>query len=143
MATKKCPHCGTENSTDSAFCTTCGQSLNAPAAPAAPAYTPAPSAPYTPEERTITGFHRGYANTLKVVTYIFTIGFPLITFLALCFASEGDGGVMVASLFACGIMAFVLWLTWSFTAKLFDLVSKIAMLNAQLVQEVRELKKKN
>lgn len=162
MEPKKCPHCGAENDQYSAFCCACGQSMNAPAAQAAPAsqsawgaapasnQSPAPSgwggSPVgSPAERSITGFHRGYANTLKVVTYIFAFGLPLITFFALCFSFDrydAELGIPLSFL-GCALWAFFLWLFGSFAAKLFDLVSKIAMFNDQLLRELRELRKEN
>ncbi len=95
-------------------------------------------------QRSIAGFHRGYATTLKVVTYIFAFGLPLVTFLFLCMAARGrDAGAQILlSFLGCGVWAFVLWLFGSFAAKLFDLVSKIAMLNDQLLHELRKENRK-
>lgn len=159
METKKCPHCGADNNAEDTLCATCGQSMSAlPSAPQStwgdhPIQEPPstqmnwndPAAQPYHQDKNISGFHRGYATTLKVVTYIFAFGFPLLMFLALCASARGrDAGAQIMlGFFGCGLMAFFLWLYGAFAAKLFDLVSKIAMFNDQILRELRAMKGEN
>lgn len=154
---KECPYCKAEVKEDEALCPNCGQTLT-PAqeqktAPqpggwgGQPVDTPAGtgggwsggSQAYSQTEKNVGGYHRGYANTLKVITYLFTIGVPLIVFLMFAMGMRYASSTLLAAAFlGCCVLAFVLWVTFSYVTKLFDLISKNAMLSDLILQELRK-----
>ncbi len=77
-------------------------------------------------------FHRGFVRVLRVVTYLLSFGVPLLLFVI---SLGGEGGEYPEIAFClCAALAAVLWLTWSYATKLFDLVSKLARSNDELVR---------
>ncbi len=77
-------------------------------------------------------FHRGFVRVLRIVTYLLAFGVPLVIFVI---ALDGYGGEYPAVIFClCAALAAVLWLTWSYATKLFDLVSKLAQSNDALLR---------
>ncbi len=77
-------------------------------------------------------FHRGFVRVLRIVTYLLAFGAPLLLFVI---SLGGEGGEYPALIFClCAALAAVLWLTWSYATKLFDLVSKLAQSNDALLR---------
>ncbi len=77
-------------------------------------------------------FHRRYAGLLRIITYLLSFGVPLLLFVI---SLGGEGGEYPEIAFClCAALAAVLWLTWSYATKLFDLVSKLAQSNDTLLR---------
>ncbi len=74
-------------------------------------------------------FHRGFVRVLRIVTYLLAFGVPVVAFIM------ASGKRHPEPFYYIGIaLGVALWLTWSYATKLFDLVSKLARSNDELVR---------
>lgn len=73
-------------------------------------------------------FHRGFVRVLRVVTYLLAFGAPVVAF------TMANGGKNPEFYYIGIALGVALWLTWSYATKLFDLVSKLARSNDELLR---------
>lgn len=133
---KQCPSCNTPNEDAAMFCEKCGAQLPqaAPAAPAASAWAQIAA------QKSVDGFHRGYANALKIVAYVAIALSALATLITLT-AMDGVRGFFLG-LIGAALVAFLLWFVTMYKVKMFDLASKNAMANSLILEELRKANKK-
>lgn len=140
---KQCPNCNTPNEDAAMFCEKCGAQLPQaePAAPAAPAAGWGSAPAYRPAaQKEVDGFHRGYANALKIVAYIM-VALSALAVLVTCTVAGGALGFFLGLLGAV-VTAFLVWFLIMYKVKMFDLASKNAMINSMILEELRKGEKK-
>lgn len=129
---KQCPSCNTPNEDAALFCEKCGAQMTqaAPTAqPAAPAFVAGAKA--------VDGFHRGYANTLKIVAYILIGLSAFATLITLTVIGEGALAFFLG-LIGAALVAFIMWFVTMYKVKMFDLTSKNAMINSMILEELKK-----
>lgn len=86
------------------------------------------------------GYHRGFANVMKLSVILQAFISPLLVWLFLGLliikATENDDIGIAGMIIGYAVTAFSLWFSLSYKAKLFDNISKLAENSEQILKQM-------
>lgn len=88
------------------------------------------------------GYHRGFANMMKLSIILQAFVAPLLAWILLGIlinkATNEEGIAYAAMFIGYAVTAFFLWFSLSYKAKLFDNISKLAENSEQILKQMQK-----